>query len=80
MMLSGVAKQSINICWGDATVQRLTEDSKNDAKYIRKTGNVTLDFCRKQLRGYYKSRNALFEEYQVTTDKPVNLFISSFSV
>ena len=78
-VLSGVAKQSMNICWGDATVQRLTEDSKIDAKHIRKTGNVTLDFCRKELRGYYKSRNTLFETYQVPTDKPVNLFISSFS-
>lgn len=78
-VLTGVAAQSMNICWGDATVQRLTEDSKIAPKYIRKTGNVTLDFCREELRGYYKSRNELFEIYQVPTDKPVNLFISSFS-
>lgn len=78
-VLSGVAAQSMNICWGDATVKRLTEDSKIPPKYIRKTGNVTLDFCREALRGYYRSRNELFNQYQVPTDKPVNLFISSFS-
>lgn len=78
-ILTGVAAQSMNICWGDETVRRLTEDSKINSKHIRKTGNVTLDFCREELRGYYKSRDELFEIYQVPKDKPVNLFISSFS-
>ena len=78
-ILTGVANQCMNICWGDETVRRLTEDSKIDAKHIRKTGSVTLDFCRKELWGYYKSRDELFEMYQVHKDKPVNLFISSFS-
>ena len=78
-ILTGVAKQSMNICWGDVTVGRLTNDSKIDEKHLRKTGNISLDFCREQLRGYYKNRQALLEEYHIPTDKNVNLFISSFS-
>lgn len=78
-VLTGVAKQSMNICWGDVTVKRLTEDSKIDDRHIRKTGNVSLDFCREELRGYYKDRNTLLETYNIPADKSVNLFISSFS-
>ncbi|MBQ6946636.1 MAG: hypothetical protein IJN42_01195, partial [Clostridia bacterium] len=78
-VLTGVAAQSMNICWGDMTAKRLREDSKIDQRYIRVTGNVSLDFCRKELRGYYRDRQQMLEEYGIPTDKEVNLFISSFS-
>lgn len=78
-ILSGVANQSMNICWGDETVKRLTVDSQIDEQHIRKTGNITLDFCREQFRGYYKPRQDLFKECGIPADKNVNLFISSFA-
>ncbi|MBR5524176.1 MAG: hypothetical protein IKU51_02780 [Clostridia bacterium] len=78
-VLKGVAAQVMNICWGDETVARLTEKSGIDPMYLRKTGSITLDFCRPELRKYYLSREELFARYGLPTDKQVNLFISSFA-
>ena len=78
-VLKGVAAQCMNICWGDETVARLIEKSGIDPHYLRKTGSITLDFCRPQLRKYYLSREGLFAQYGLPADKQINLFISSFA-
>lgn len=77
--LSGIAGQSMNICWGEETVRRLMEECQIDEQHVRKTGQVTLDFCTEQLRGYYMPREALFKEYHIAEGNHVNLFISSFA-
>lgn len=78
-VLRGIASQCMNICWGDKTIKRLTEKSGIDNKHLRKTGQVTLDFCRKELKGYYQTREQLFEQYKINNGYQVNLFISSFA-
>ena len=78
-VLHGVAKQCMNICWGDRTVNRLKQKSGIDDKHLRKTGHVTLDFCRKELRGYYLSREELCRNYGINEKLNLNLFISSFA-
>ncbi len=77
--LKGMAHQAMNICWGNRTKQRLKKLSQIDEKHIAVTGNVALDFCRKEFRGYYRTKEDLFREYGINTEKPVNLFISSFA-
>ncbi len=78
-ILHGVSNQCMNICWGDRTVKRLAEKSKIDSKHLKKTGHVTLDFCREDLRGYYLSRDEIFAKYGIPSNLEVNLFISSFA-
>ena len=52
-LLHGVAAQSMNICWGRKSYDRLLNRSKISPDYLRLTGQVTLDFCRPELKGYY---------------------------
>lgn len=78
-ILRGVAAQSMNICWGKKTYNRLLQRSKISPDYLRLTGQLTLDFCRPELRGYYKTRQELEKEYNLPSDCQLNLFISSFS-
>ena len=78
-LLQGVAAQSMNICWGQKSYERLLRRSKISPDYLRLTGQVTLDFCRPELKGYYQSREELAKAYQLPQECQWNLFISSFS-
>ena len=78
-VLRGVAGQCMNICWGQQTVDRLLNKSGFDETHIRLTGQITLDFCRKELRDYYLSREALCTQYGLPQNCNLNLFISSFA-
>ncbi len=78
-VLQGVAAQSMNICWGRKSYDRLLNRSKISPDYLRLTGQITLDFCRPELKGYYKTRQELEEEYNLPGDCQLNLFISSFA-
>lgn len=77
--LKGVAKECMNICWGDRTVNRLLQHSDVDRDHLGKTGNITLDFCRPELRSFYATRDEIVRRYALPQDKQINLFISSFS-
>lgn len=78
-LLQGVAAQSMNICWGQKSYNRLLNRSKIPPDYLRLTGQITLDFCRPELKGYYKTRQELEKEYNLPGDCQLNLFISSFA-
>ena len=78
-VLRGMAQQSMNICWGDRTIKRLSEKSGIDERHLSKTGHVGLDFCRKELRGYYLTREQIYERYEIPLNLELNLFISSFA-
>lgn len=78
-VLKGIAKESVNICWGERTAKRLRERSGIDDDHIAITGQVTLDFCREELRDYYLSREEIANKYNLPKDCNLNLFISSFS-
>lgn len=78
-LLKGVAKQCMNICWGEQTYDRLINKCGFDQKHLRKTGQITLDFCRPELRKYYLSKNEIQDRYNISKELNINLFISSFS-
>ncbi len=78
-LLHGVAAQSMNICWGKKSYDRLLNRSKISADYLRLAGQITLDFCRPELRGYYQNRQELEKEYRLPSGCQLNLFISSFA-
>ena len=77
--LSGIAKFALNICWGEKTYNRLKEYSDISDKNLFMSGHLTLDFLREEFRNYFYSRNELFLKYNISIDKKVCLFISSFS-
>ena len=79
MLLKDVAKQCMNICWGNRTYRRLHDIAGIDDKHLSVTGQVAFDFCRKELKGYYLSRKEITEKYKINPDLNINLFISSFS-
>ena len=78
-VLRGVASQCMNICWGQQTVNRLVEKSKIDLAHLCLAGQITLDFCRPELRGYYCPRQEISRMYGLPKNCELNLFISSFA-
>ena len=78
-ILKGMAKQCVNICWGENTYNRLLKKAGIDEKHLCLGGHLALDFSRPVLSGYYESKESLLPRYGLPLDKKINLFISSFS-
>jgi len=77
--IKGVAKDAVHICWGIKNYNRLAEKCCVDTKKLNVLGNITLDFLRDEFRSYYFSRDELFDKYNISKNKKVALFISSFA-
>ena len=78
----GVSEKAVNavhLCWGENSQKRLINQYEVEENNLPITGHVTLDFLRPELRGYYLSREELFQRYKIPVEKRVCLFISSFS-
>ncbi len=75
----GDAKKCIHICWGENTYNRLIKRYGLPKENAIITGDVTLDFLRKEYRSYYLPRNSLLDRYKIDHNKKIYLFISSFS-
>ncbi len=78
-IVSGRACNASHICWGEMTRDRLHMQAGIEDRKLFLTGHITLDFFRKELIGYYKTREELLKEFQIPRSKKVCLFISSFS-
>lgn len=78
-ILKGLAKQCMHICWGPATYERLLTRANIDEEHLAVTGQMAMDFCRPEYRGYYRTKEDVFAQYGIPLDKEANLFISSFS-
>ena len=77
-VLKGIAKQCMHICWGNRTYRRLRDIAGIDEKFLSLTGQVALDFCKKEFKGYYMSKEEIVNQYSIPENKDINLFISSF--
>lgn len=75
---SGIGREVVRVSWGDANRRRLLEAAHMDPKNIKVVGHVGMDFLRDELKGYYLSREELFRQYGLPTDKKVLLFASPF--
>jgi surface carbohydrate biosynthesis protein len=75
---TGIGREVVRVSWGEANKRRLLESAHMDPKNIKVVGHVGMDFLRSELRGYYLSREELFREYNLPTDKKVLLFASPF--
>ncbi len=75
---TGIGREVVRVSWGEANKRRLLESAHMDPKNIKVVGHVGMDFLRDELKGYYLSREELFKEYGLPTDKKVLLFASPF--
>jgi len=71
------AAKCTHICWGRAAKERIIRSVPENNAVI--TGAMQLDFLLPQFKGYYKSKEALAEEFSLPADKRWLLYVSSFS-
>lgn len=74
---NGNAKKCLHVCWGETTRQRLIAHG-TPAHNAVVTGAVMMDFLRPQFADFFKSRQALCEEFGLDPHKKLLLYISSF--
>lgn len=75
---TGIGREVVRVSWGEANRRRLLEAAHMDPKNIKLVGHVGMDFLRDALKGYYRSKEDLFQEYGLPMDKKVLLFASPF--
>lgn len=75
---TGIGREVVRVSWGEANRRRLLEAAHMEPRNIKLVGHVGMDFLRDELKGYYLSREELFREYGLPTDKKVLLFASPF--
>lgn len=75
---SGICKKVVHLSWGKANVNRLIQVAGMKEKYVKLVGNITLDFLKNPLSNYYMSREQVYNQYHIPSDKKVCLFIASF--
>lgn len=75
---SGVAKDVVRVSWGEMNRKRMLDVAKMDPKKVKLIGHVGMDFLRDELKGYYRSKEDVLNEYRIPVDKKVFLFISPY--
>lgn len=75
---SGVAKDVVRVSWGEMNRKRMLNVAKMNPKKVKLIGHVGMDFLREELRGYYRPKEEILREYQISSDKKIFLFISPY--
>lgn len=75
---SGVAKDVVRISWGEMNKKRMLEVAGMDPKKVKMIGHVGMDFLREELKGYYRTKEDVLQEYGIPADKKIFLFISPY--
>lgn len=77
-VLNGKANDAYHLSWGIKNKNHLTVYCGLPQEHVKMVGHVGLDFVRDELDGYYKERRELLAEYDISPEKKVILFLSSF--
>ena len=77
---SGEALATRHICWGENTKKRLMAKYNVADEFLKVCGYISLDFYRDEFKPFIKSREELFGEFGLDTEKTTSLFISSFAI
>ena len=67
-----------HVSWGEQNVKRLLDAAHLDAKMVKLTGHVGMDFLREPLCRYYLSREELFDKYDIPNKSKVIFFASPY--
>ncbi len=78
--IHGKAKQVAHLAWGEKSKIRLIEKFGVKPQNVRLTGDISLDFCRKEFLDFYLSKDQVCEKYSIPFGKKIYLFISSFTM
>lgn len=76
---TGKARKAMRVCWGNETVQRLTQGGI-DAELLKVTGAMQMDTLRTELRSYYLDKVQLGNRYRIDSSKTWVLFNAGFTV
>jgi len=77
---SGEALRTRHICWGENTKNRLMAKYNVAEEFLKVTGYISLDFYRPEFASFIKSKEELYSEFGLDTNKTTSLFISSFAI
>ncbi|MBP1554421.1 MAG: hypothetical protein J6B21_09745 [Oscillospiraceae bacterium] len=77
---SGEALRTRHICWGENTKNRLMTKYNVADEFLKVCGYISLDFYRDEFKPFIKTKDELFGEFGLDTDKTTSLFISSFAI
>lgn len=75
---SGVAKDVVRVSWGAMNKKRMLEVARMDPNKVKLIGHVGMDFLRAELRGYYSTKKEILNDYGISEDKKIFLFISPY--
>lgn len=75
---SGVAKDVVRVSWGETNKKRMLEVARMDPNKVKLIGHVGMDFLRTELRGYYLTKKEILNDYGISEDKKIFLFISPY--
>lgn len=73
-----IGKAVPHVSWGEQNVRRLLDAAHLDAKLVKLTGHVGMDFLREPLCRYYLSREELFDKYDIPDKSKVIFFASPY--
>ena len=77
-ILSGKANDVYHLSWGIKNKSHLIDYCGLPKDKIKLVGHVGLDFVRDEMKGFYKSRDVLLKEYEISPEKRVILFLATF--
>ncbi|MBQ0027413.1 MAG: hypothetical protein KBS96_02305 [Lachnospiraceae bacterium] len=77
-ILSGNAVNVHHCAWGEENVKHLTEVCGIPAENVHRVGHVGHDFVRKELDGFYRSREDVCAEFGLDPKAKLEFFIASF--
>ncbi|MCR5788459.1 MAG: hypothetical protein K6G83_01075 [Lachnospiraceae bacterium] len=77
--ITGDVRKVTHISWGDVNYSKLTKEDGVESRLVKKVGHVGLDYLRPGLRGFYRTREELCQEFGIQPETKLCLFISSFS-
>lgn len=78
----GIRENAVNgahVAWGKNNYERLTKVFNVPPSRVCMGGNISLDFLRPEMKGYFYSREEIAKKFNLDNNKRIYLFISSFS-
>ena len=78
-LLRGDACKVYHASWGEKNKKHLIETCHIPEEKVKVVGHIGMDFVSKRFSGYYKSKDEILNDYSISADKKIVLFISSFA-
>lgn len=74
-----IAQEAYHCCWGSKPLELYKQAGISEEK-LKIVGPMQMDLLLPQYQKYYKTKDELFEQYNLPKDRKTILFISSFTI